>query len=101
MQDIVEVHWNARPHLQRLGIKVGSGDLNPRAEKLFDEIRGSASKIFPGAVAIVRIATRNKTAGTDLRITRCGQDLSEHEIEAMRTLIDQAIEHAVEPAEAA
>jgi hypothetical protein len=94
MTDIVEIHWNARPHLARLGIKVGAGPLDPRAEGLFSEIRESVVPLFPGCVTLLRIAVRRgKNADETLRINRQGADL-EDEVAAVQALVDSAVARA-------
>jgi hypothetical protein len=47
MLDLVEVFWNARPHLQRLGIKVNANTLDPRADQLFADVRSEIGRPFP------------------------------------------------------
>ncbi len=93
MTDIVEIHWNARPHLARLGIKVGSGPLDPRAEGLFSEIRESVVPLFPGCVTLLRIAVRRGGSESSLRINRRGTD-QEHELAAVQALVDSAVARA-------
>jgi hypothetical protein len=93
MTDIVEIHWNARPHLARLGIKVGAGPLDPRAEGLFSEIRESVVPLFPGCVTLLRIAVRRGTADDSLRINRQGEELVQ-ELAAVQALVDSAIARA-------
>lgn len=100
MLDIVEVFWNARPHLQRLGIKVGANTLDPRADQLFADVRLEIGKAFPGAVALVRISTRGKDVTADLRMVRGKAEIEGPELETVRTLINEAIDRANEPVEA-
>jgi hypothetical protein len=94
--DIVEVFWNARPHLARAGIKVGAAALDPRAERLFGDVRAAAAEGFPGSVTLVRIVTR-KDPDIDLRATRAGACVPEREVAALRALVDAAIEAALAP----
>lgn len=96
MADIVEIFWNARPHLARAGIKVGAAALDPRAERLFSDVRAAAGEAFPGSVTLVRIVTR-KDPGIDLRVTRAGGAASEHEIAALRSAVEAAAEAALAP----
>lgn len=96
MADIVEVFWNARPHLARAGIKVGAAALDPRAERLFSDVRAAAGEAFPGAVTLVRIVTR-KDPGVDLRVTRAGVAAPEREVAALRPLLEAAAEAALAP----
>lgn len=95
MTDIVEIHWNARSELANLRIKVGGGSLDPRAERLFDEVREGAATLFPGCVTLVRIATRDKDQNARLRICRAG--VEQEDLTAVEALINRAvqrIEHA-------
>lgn len=94
MTDIVEVFWNARPHLARAGIKVGAAALDPRAERLFGEVRTAAGEAFPGCVTLLRIVTR-KEPDVDLRAVRGGVAVGDDEVAALRTRIDAAAESAL------
>ncbi len=100
MTQIVEIHWNAKPHLARLGVKVGSNALDPRAERLFDEVRGSVADAFPGCVTLVRIAVRSKNPDEDIRIVRNGAPDQEADLGAIRARIGDAIERVAAAAEA-
>jgi hypothetical protein len=91
--DIVEVFWNARPHLARAGIKVGAAALDPRAERLFSEVRTAAGEAFPGCVTLVRIVTRKPDV--DLRAVRGGVAVGASEIAALRTRMEAAVEAAL------
>lgn len=101
MANIVEIHWNAKPHLSRLGVKVSSNALDPRAERLFDEVRGSVADAFPGCVTLVRIAVRKAKAEEDIRIVRHGAAECEGDLLEIRSRIDQAVERVTAEAEAA
>ncbi len=92
MTQIVEIHWNAKPHLSRLGVKVGSNALDPRAERLFDEVRGSVADAFPGCVTLVRIAVRKGSTEEDIRIVRHGSEQTDGDLIEIRTRIDRAVE---------
>ena len=92
MTSIVEIHWNAKPHLARLGVKVSSNALDPRAERLFDEVRGSVADAFPGCVTLVRIAVRKGSAEDDIRIVRHGSEQTDGDLIEIRTRIDRAVE---------
>lgn len=96
MAEIVEVFWNARPHLARAGIKVGGGNLDPRADRLFNEVRAAAAESFPGAVTLLRIVTR-KEPDVDLRVQRGGVAVSDAEVARLRERIDAAAEAALAP----
>jgi hypothetical protein len=86
--DILEIHWNARPHLAGLRIKVGGGALDPRAELLFKQVREGAAALFPGCVTLVRIATRDKDPTPLLQITR--NRVEQHDVGGMEALIQRA-----------
>jgi hypothetical protein len=102
MTEIVEIHWNAEPHLANMRIKVKAGPLDPRAQDLFAEIRSGAADLFPGCVTIVRIATR--TGGdAPLRMTRSANTDSQDGLAAVQAMVDSAVARAgaerQEPAE--
>jgi hypothetical protein len=94
LTNIVEIHWNAKPHLARLGVKVSSNALDPRAERLFEEVRGSVANVFPGCVTLVRIAVRTAEPADDIRIVRHGSDQSTDDLAKVRTRIEDAVERA-------
>jgi hypothetical protein len=98
--NIVEIHWNAKPHLSRLGVKVSSNALDPRAERLFDAVRGSVADAFPGCVTLVRIAVRKAKAEDDIRIVRHGAGECEGDLLEIRTRIGQAVERVTAEADA-
>jgi len=101
LTSIVEIHWNAKPHLARLGVKVTSNALDPRAERLFDEVRGSVADAFPGCVTLVRIAVRSANPEDDIRIVRHGSSDCESDLAEIRARIESAVERAAAAAEAA
>lgn len=92
MTDIVEIHWNAQLCLADLRIKVGGGALDPRAERLFTEIRDGAAALFPGCVTLVRIRTRDKDPSARLRICRAG--IEQQDFAAVEALIERAVHRA-------
>jgi hypothetical protein len=94
LTNIVEIHWNAKPHLTRLGVKVTSNALDPRAERLFDEVRASVADAFPGCVTLVRIAVRSANPEDDIRIVRHGADACEADLAEIRSRIESAVERA-------
>ncbi|EIM26840.1 hypothetical protein MicloDRAFT_00033910 [Microvirga lotononidis] len=63
------------------------GSLDPRAERLFQQVREGAAALFPGCAILVRIATRNKDPYARLRISRDG--VKQHDLEAMEVLIER------------
>lgn len=91
MTAIVEVHWNAKLHLTRLGVKVGSNALDPRAERLFDEVRGSVADAFPGCVTLVRISVRRGRPEDEIRLVRHGGTVGEAELAMIRARIEDAV----------
>jgi hypothetical protein len=93
LADIIEVFWNARPHLDRLRIKVGANALDPRAEQLFADVRAAAAAAFPEAVTLVRIAVR-KAPETDLRVRASGPA---PDLDPLRQAIDAAVVRAAVP----
>ena len=101
MTQIVEIHWNAKPHLTRLGVKVGSNALDPRAERLFDEVRGSVADAFPGCVTLVRITVRAKNPAADTRIVRHGAPDGDVDLASIRARITEAVERVTAASEAA
>jgi hypothetical protein len=92
--EIVEVFWNARPHLSRLRMKVGAGTLDPVADRLFNDVREAAAETFPGKVTLVRIATRRGAPDVDLAILRNGKPECPQLHASLGTLIDDAVDQA-------
>ncbi len=91
MVDFVEVFWNAAPSLQRLGIRVNAGSLDPRAERLFEEVRAAARDAYPDAVPLVRIAVRSKKGSTEeLRVMRSGQP-DEAGVKRLHAALERAV----------
>src|SRR5688500_6272191 len=95
MTEIVEVFWNARPHLSRLRIKVGGGALDPVADRLFSDVRDGVAATFPGRVTLVRIGTKRADVASDLRVVRNG----EPECPSVHASVSALIERSVEAAE--
>jgi hypothetical protein len=96
--DIVEIYWNARPHLDRMGVKVNSNALDPRAERMFSEVRGSVADAFPGSVTLLRIAVRSRKGEDDIRIVRRSNSAEPAgDIPAIRARIESAVERAMAP----
>ena len=93
MADIVEVFWNARPYLDRLGVKVGGGELDPRADRMFREVRASMAEAFPGRVTLVRIAVRAKDRDDTVRVVGCGTEADPNPSD-LHVMIEQAVERA-------
>jgi hypothetical protein len=89
--DVIEVFWNAKPDLARLGLKYGS-KLDPRVERIFAEVRTSVADAFPGCATLVRIAVRKGgKVEEEIRIVRHGSEDREN-VEGLQTLIRQAVE---------
>jgi hypothetical protein len=91
--DIVEIHWNARPHLERLGVNLRRGGIDDRGKKLLDEVRKSLVGAFPGAPVLFRISVHTGASTDDLRVLRQGveQPGCLHEL---RTAIEHVVQHA-------
>jgi hypothetical protein len=94
MTEIVEVFWNAQPHLSRLRIKVGGGALDPVADRLFSDIRSSVAATFPGSVTLVRIGTKKGDAASELRVVRNGEPECPKVHASVSALIDRSVEAA-------
>jgi hypothetical protein len=92
--DVVEVYWNARPCLARLGIKPERVALDPRGEHLFNEVRQAVMGAFPGVPTLVRIAVRKGAPDPDLRILRGGTEVHDG-LDSLRVLIEEAAERGV------
>jgi hypothetical protein len=99
MTNIVEVFWNARPHLNRMSIKVGAGPLDPRAAQLFQEVRAAAASAFPGCVTLVRIAVRRQPE-TELRVVRRPDTEDAGDLRRVRALIAEVVGRFTAPAQA-
>ena len=89
MSEIVEVFWDASPALKQLGLKVGSGTLDPRADALFAEVRAAAANAFPDAVTLLRIEVR-RDSEVDLRVVRNG--VEEPAPAGLRAMINHAVD---------
>ncbi|ANY84942.1 hypothetical protein BB934_42705 (plasmid) [Microvirga ossetica] len=92
--DIVEIYWNARPHLQRLGVNLRRSGIDDRGQHVLAEVRKSLVEVFPGTPVLVRFAVHAKAPANDLRILRRG-------IEQLGCVdeVRAAIEHALQQAE--
>jgi hypothetical protein len=88
--DVVEVFWNAKPDLARLGLKYGSA-LDPRVERIFNEVRASVANAFPGCATLVRISVRKGGKDEEIRVLRHGC-ADEEDLEGLQVLIRQAVE---------
>jgi len=95
--DIVEIFWNARPHLDRIGVKVNSNALDPRAERMFSEVRGSVADAFPGCVTLLRIAVRKHKGEDDIRVVCRSHAEIDTDLVAIRQRIESAVERATAP----
>lgn len=92
--DIVEIYWNARPHLERLGINLRRSGIDERGQQILEEVRKSLVGMFPGTPVLVRFAVHAKAPVNDLRVLRQGieQPVCVDEVRA-------AIEHTLRQAE--
>ena len=88
--DIVEIHWNARPHLERLGINLRRGDIDERGQRLLEQVRKGLVDAFPGSPVLLRIAVHAKTPVSGLRVLRRGVESSDC-IEKVRVSIEHVI----------
>ena len=70
--DIVEIYWNARPHLERFGVNLRRSGIDDRGQHLLEEVRKSLVETFPGTPVLVRFAVHAKVPGKDLRVLRRG-----------------------------
>jgi hypothetical protein len=96
VSDIIEIYWDASPALRRLGIrKIGSGELDPKAEALFTEVKAAAASAFPGALTLVRIEV-SRASTADLRVVRNGAE--EPVPPGLRQLLEYAVEGAASAA---
>ncbi|MFC1459530.1 hypothetical protein ACETIH_23095 [Microvirga arabica] len=96
--DIVEIFWNARPHLERLGVNLRRNGIDDRGQHLLEEVRKRLVEVFPGTPVLVRFAVHAKTPANDLRVLRQGIEQTEC-IEEVRAAIEQTLQQAeCEPA---
>jgi hypothetical protein len=90
MTQIIEVFWNAQPHLHRLKIKVRGGALNPVADRLFNEVRKGIAATFPREATLVRIATK-ADADANLRVVRNGEAESAKVHASVASIIERSV----------
>ena len=96
--DIVEIDWNARPTLERLGVNLRRGGIDDRGKHLLQEVRKSLVEVFPGDPVLVRFVVHTKAPATDLRVLRQGVEQPGC-IDEVRSTIEQALHQAeCEPA---
>ena len=89
--DIVEIYWNARPHLERMGVSLRRGEINAHGQSLLEEVRKALVAEFPGTPVLVRIAVRTGDLSSDVRVLRQGVEQSDC-VGRLRTVIDQALQ---------
>jgi hypothetical protein len=89
--DIVEIYWNARPHLERLGVNFRRKGLDDRGQHLLEEVRMSLVEVFPGTAVLVRFAEHAKAPASDLRVLRQGIDQPAC-VDEVRAAIEQALQ---------
>jgi len=70
--DIVEIYWNARPHLERFGVNLRRSGIDDRGQHLLEEVRKSLVEMFPGTPVLARFAVHAKVPTDDLRVLRRG-----------------------------
>jgi hypothetical protein len=91
MTQIIEVFWNAQPHLHRLKIRVRGGPLNPVAERLFNDIRKGIAATFPSDATLVRIATRKADPDANIRVVRNGEAESAKVHASVASIIERSV----------
>jgi hypothetical protein len=91
--DIVEIYWNARPHLERLGVNLRRNEIDDRGQRLLEEVRKSLVEVFPGTPVLVRFAVHAKAPVNDIRILRRGIEQPGC-IDEVRAAIEQALQQA-------
>ncbi len=89
--DIVEIHWNARPDLERLGVNLRRRGIDDKGQRVLEEVRKSVVDVFPGAPVLVRITVHAAAPADDLRVLRQGVEQS-HCLPELRSAIEQAIQ---------
>jgi hypothetical protein len=91
--DIVEIYWNARPHLERLGVNLRHGGIDDRGQQLLEVVRRSLAEGFPGTPVLVRFAVHAKAPANDIRVLRRGIEQTGC-IDEVRAAIEQALQQA-------
>lgn len=89
----MEIYWNARPHLERLGVNLRRSGIDDRGQQLLEEVRKSLVEVFPGTPVLVRFAVHTKAPANDLRVLRRGIEQT-GDIEAVRAAIEQTLQQA-------
>lgn len=96
--DIVEIHWNARPHLERLGVNLRRSGIDDRGQHLLEEVRKSLVEVFPGVPVLMRFAAHPKAPASDLRVLRRGIEQPDR-VDEVRAVIEHSLQQAeCEPA---
>jgi hypothetical protein len=91
--DIVEIFWNARPHLEWLGVNLRRSGIDDRGQHLLEEVRKNLAEVFPGVPVLVRIAVHAKAPPNGLRVLRRGIEQPGC-IEDVRAAIEQTLQQA-------
>ena len=91
--DIVEIPWNARPHLERLGVNLRRGGIDDRGKRLLEDVRRSLARVFPGAPVLFRISVHTGVPTDDLRVLRQGVE-QPNCLDELRAAIDHAVQYA-------
>ena len=89
--DIVEIDWNARPDLERMGVNLRRGGIDDRGRKLLEQVRRSLPQASPCSPILERITVHAKAPTDDLRVIRRGVEQSDCLGE-----LRMAIEHAIQ-----
>lgn len=96
--DIVEIYWNARPHLERLGVNLRRSGIDDKGQHLLEEVRKGLVEVFPGAPVLTRFAVHAKAPASDLRVLRRGIEQPEC-VDEVRAVIEHSLQQAeCEPA---
>jgi hypothetical protein len=91
--DIVEIYWNARPHLERLGVNLRRSGIDDRGQHLLEKVRKSLVEVFPGTPVLVRFAVHAKAPVNDLRVLRQGIEQPAC-VDEVRAAIEYALQQA-------
>jgi len=89
--DIVEIYWNARPHLERLGVNLRRRTgIDEKGQRLLEEVRKSLVAAFPRTPVLVRFAVQGTPSEADLRVIRPGIE-QPHSVRGLLTAMVRAI----------
>lgn len=89
--DIIEIYWNARPHLERLGVNLRRSGIDDRGQHFLEVVRKNLVQAFPGTPVLVRFAVHAKVPVNDLRVLRQGIE-QPASVDEVRTVIEHALQ---------